>query len=48
MFGVTGPFDHDGLRQRGHVKAVLGQHRGGGGPEQLGQVGGVTSVHPIG
>ena len=40
VLGVARTLDGDRLRQRGRVEAVLGQHRGGGGLEQLGQVGG--------
>src|SRR4029077_11180610 len=40
MFRVARTLDGDGRRQRGRVEAMLGQHRGGGGLEQLGQVGG--------
>ena len=40
VLGVARTLDGDGGRQRGGVEAVLGQHRGGGGLEQLGQVGG--------
>ena len=40
VFGIARALDGDGGRQRGRVEAMLGQHRGGGGLEQLGQVGG--------
>ena len=40
MFGVARPLDSDRRRQRGGVEAVLGQHRGGGAAQQLGEVGG--------
>ena len=40
VLGIAGPLDGDGRGQRGGVEAVLGQDRGGGGLEQLGQVGG--------
>ena len=40
MLGIAGALDGDGRGQRGGVEAVLGQHRGGGGLEQLGQIGG--------
>ena len=31
VLGIARPLDGDGRRQRGHVEAVLGQHRGCGG-----------------
>ena len=40
VLGIARALDGDGRRQRGRVEAMLGQHRGGGGLEQLGQVGG--------
>ena len=40
VLGVAGPLDGHGRRQRRGVEAVLGQDRGGGGLEQLCQVGG--------
>ena len=40
VLGVARALDGDRRRQRGGVEAMLGQHRGGGGLEQLGQVGG--------
>ena len=40
VLGIARPLDGDRRRQGGGVQAMLGQHRGGGGLEQLGQVGG--------
>ena len=40
VFGVAGPLDGDDRGQGGRVESVLGQHRGSGGLEQLGQIGG--------
>ena len=48
VLGVARPLDGDHRRQRGGVERMLGQHRGRGGLEQLGQVGGVHAGHPIG
>ena len=40
VLGVAGPLDGHGRRQRRGVEAMRGQDRGGGGLEQLCQVGG--------
>ena len=40
VLGVARALDGDRLRQRGGVEAVLGEHRGGGDLEQLGQISG--------
>ena len=48
VLGVAWPLDGDRRRQCGGVERMLGQHRGRGGPQQLGQVGGIHAGHPIG
>ena len=48
VLGVAWPLDGDRRRQRGGVERMLGQHRGRGGLQQLGQIGGIHAGHPMG
>lgn len=44
---IAGTLHRDRRGQRGRVEVALGQHSGGGGPEQVGEVGGCHGVHPM-